>query len=283
MIVAVASGKGGVGKTTIASALAEAGEAAVHLVDCDVEEPNCHILNGTEGGLKRDIHSSVPEIDEKLCRLCGACAEFCKFNALGVSGKRVLVFKELCHSCGGCRMVCPVGAVKEREFTIGFTETAESGDRRFSRGVLRVGNAMAPPVIRSAKELVDNRGELTLLDCSPGTSCPAVEGIRGADYVILVSEPTPFGLNDLKLAVEMVRGLKYEMGVIVNRSGRRDQDINRYCREEGIPVLLRIPESRKVAEAYSEGRGLLAAKPEMSEAFRGVLNYISGRVNRSEQ
>ncbi len=277
MIIAVASGKGGTGKTTLSTALAEACDGQVHLIDCDVEEPNCYVFTEKKDSVKRIVYTKVPEVDENRCTGCGKCAEFCMFNALGVAGSSVMVFDELCHNCGGCMMVCPNGAIKERELEIGFVENWDTDSRRFSQGVLKVGNAMSPPVIRSVKEEIGNGGGISILDCPPGTSCPAVEGIKGSDFVILVTEPTPFGLHDLKLAVEMVKELNMDFGVVINRSSKRDLKVDKFCRENNIPVLLKIPESRMIAEAYSKGEGLLSIKPGLKEQLRGLPGYIAER------
>ncbi len=270
MRIAVASGKGGTGKTTVSVNLARTIGSGVQLLDCDVEEPNAHLfLGGRETG--RDIVAiPIPEVDESLCNGCGECGRFCRYHAIVSFGSTPLVFPELCHGCGGCTLVCPHGAIREAGRPIGVVETVISGGITLVQGRLDIGVAMAPPLIRAVKARVDNAGT-AILDAPPGTSCPVIATLRGSDFVVLVTEPTPFGLHDLRLAVDMVRALAIPFGVVVNRMGVGDDRVHRFCREEGIPVLLELPDDRRIAEAYSRGELVVDALPEYGSHFATLL------------
>lgn len=273
--IAVASGKGGTGKTSVAVNLAailtEQGERVQYL-DCDVEEPNGHIFLKPVIELTENVGIPVPVIDKSKCAGCGKCAEACEYNAMVVL-KTALVFPELCHGCGGCRFVCPAGAIQERSRTIGVVETGRAGNISFGQGLLNVGEPMSPPLIRAVKRARTEDG-ITILDAPPGTSCPVVATVRDADYVVLVTEPTPFGLNDLRLAVELMRQLKREFGVVINRVGIGNDAVRSFCKAENIPVLAEIPDDRRVAEAYS--RGEMAA--DFVPAFHAALSYLISRI-----
>lgn len=273
MKIAVASGKGGTGKTTVSVALALAFDQPVCLIDCDVEEPNSAFFLNPETENTQTVTVPVPEIDSEKCTACGACSNLCVFNAIAVAGKSALVFPELCHSCGGCMRICPAGAITEKSQTIGEITQGTSGHITTLEGRLNIGNAMAPPLIRAVKKAVPPEMPV-LIDAPPGTSCPMITAVSGCDFVILVTEPTPFGLNDLKLAVETVRTLKIPSGVIINRSDAGDDRVVRYCKEESIRLLLQIPESRKIAEAYSRGESILSAEPSLKEQFKDLLEAI---------
>jgi MinD superfamily P-loop ATPase len=274
MIISVASGKGGTGKTTIATSLALCWEEGLFL-DCDVEEPNAHIF------LKPHIHERisvgipVPEVDESKCSFCGKCAEVCEFNAIVVIKKKVLFFPELCHGCGGCSYICPEKAIKEVEREIGVVERGRSGKIDFIHGILNVGEPMAPPLIRQVKRHI-NSGTNAIIDASPGTSCPVVEAVNRSDFCLLVTEPTPFGLNDLKLAVEMLRKLTIPCGVVINCADIGDEEVQKYCKDEDIPILMTIPWDRRIAEAYSKGITLIDALPE----FKNRFSQLYGKIER---
>ncbi len=281
MIISIASGKGGTGKTTVATSLALSIERAVQFLDCDVEEPNAHIF------IKPDIESTqavfipVPEIDESKCDYCGRCQEVCVYNAIAVippaekpvrAGK-TLIFPELCHGCGACSYFCPKGAIKEVNRQIGVVEKGKKEGLEFVHGRLNIGEPMAPPLVRAVRRHVD-RAKTVIIDAPPGTSCPVITSIKDTDYCILVTEPTPFGLYDLILAVEVLKKLKIPFGVIINRAGLGNDETDKYCRKENIPVLMKIPFSREIAAAYSRGTAVVEAFPEYRERFMKVFKDI---------
>ncbi len=276
MIVSVASGKGGTGKTTVAVNLAVvAGESdqAVQLLDCDVEEPNAHIFLKPEITEEIPVGVPVPVVDEEKCNACGQCGKICEYSAIVTLGSKPLVFPELCHGCGGCALVCPREAISEVDRSVGVVEKGRAGNVDFVGGRMRVGEAMSPPLIRAVKRRLAPEG-LSLIDAPPGTSCPAIAAIRGTDYVGLVTEPTPFGMHDLVLAVETVRKLRQPFGVIINRSDIGDDRVVKYCAEEAIEVLARIPDDRRIAEEYSRGHAMVRAIPEYAELFADLLAAI---------
>ncbi len=255
MRIVVASGKGGTGKTTVATSLAvelaSRGERVAYL-DFDVEAPNGHIFLPPVVEESVPVEVPIPAIDDEKCTACGKCCEACQFNALACVADRVLVFPEMCHGCGACALACPEDAISEVPRTVGWMDIGYSGAVSFAQGKLSIGEAMAVPVIRALKKRVPVEG-FSVLDSPPGTSCPVVETVRGADRVMLVTEPTPFGLNDLKLAVETVRSLGVPAGIVINRSGIGDSGVADYCRREGLRVYASIPDDRSVAEAYARG------------------------------
>ena len=276
MIIAVASGKGGTGKTTIAVNLAYALDREVQLLDCDVEEPNAQLfLNGALLSTE-EVTIPIPQIDASLCNGCGECSRFCEYNAIVSYGTMPLVFADMCHGCGGCMKVCPPQAIREVDHRIGVIETFSAGKITLVQGKMDIGAAMAPPLIRAVKQKTDNRIPI-LLDAPPGTSCPVITTLRGADFVTLVTEPTPFGLNDLILAVETVREMDLPFGVIINRSGSGDARVNFYCADENIPILAEIPDDRKIAEAYSRGELIGKVFPEYRLIFEKIINDITTR------
>ena len=278
MIISVASGKGGTGKTTVATNLAlSIGKA--QFIDCDVEEPNANIFLKAKIKEHEDVSVSIPEMDKEKCDYCGKCSEFCVYNALAVVPSDVLVFPELCHSCGGCELVCPKDAVSWNERIIGRLEHGQVEDIDFYHGLLNVGEMQAVPVIKALKRKVD-KSKNVIIDVPPGTSCPVIESISGSDYCILVTEPTPFGLHDLKLAVEVTRHLNIPFGVIINRDGIGDRKVELYCKNENIPVLLKIPERKKIAHLYSKGIALVSESHEWHEMFGLVFNRIQEEVRK---
>ena len=282
MIVAIASGKGGTGKTTVATNLARvasAGGARVHLCDCDVEEPNCHIFVKPVIDRHETVSLSVPKISQLKCSACGQCAEICAFGAIVCIKNQVLTFPELCHGCTACRTVCPQDAITEGRREIGCLESGRATGCKFSQGRLRIGEAMPVPIVREIKKLLD-REKLSIVDAPPGTSCPMVIAVKDSDFVCLVTEPTPFGLNDLQLAVEVVRQLGLPLGVIINRSGIGNGRVRDYCWDQGLEILAEIPDDRRVAEAYSRGVMACEAIPEMKEIFLSLLAGIREKVNR---
>lgn len=267
MQIAIASGKGGTGKTTLSVALAQAWDGPVQLIDCDVEAPNASIFLTLETATKQPVSVPIPAVDSSRCTGCGKCAELCEFNALAVAGNSVLVFDELCHSCGGCMRICPEQAITEKPRKIGMIRTGQIGTIQLTEGRLDIARAMAPPLIRAVKKSVDPSLPV-LIDCPPGTSCPMITAVKGSDYAILVTEPTPFGLHDLKLAVETMRLLEIPFGVVINRADGGDDRVVQFCQQESIPLLLQIPESRNIAEATSRGETLLSAEPKLKDALQ---------------
>lgn len=272
-MITVASGKGGTGKTTVATNLAVAVGKGATLLDCDVEEPNAHLFLKPESVTKTPVTTMVPVVDPDVCVQCGACSELCQFSAITLVAGELYTFPRMCHSCGGCVMVCPTGALTEGTRELGELETGQCNEIELISGRLKVGEAMSPPLIERVKEAAEGR-DLVIVDAPPGTSCPVISAMNGTQYVLLVTEPTPFGLHDLKLAVEAVRVLGMPFGIVINRADAGDDRVVQYAREEGIDILLSIPYSRKVAEYYARGRLLVEAMPEMAEAFAGMVDKI---------
>ena len=273
MIISIASGKGGTGKTTIAVSLALSIDKEVQFLDCDVEEPNAHIFLKPEIKASQKVSIPVPEIDEAKCDFCGKCAEVCVYNAIAVLKDRVLIFPNLCHGCGGCVLLCPQKAIKEVNREIGILEIGNSGNLQFIHGRLNIGEAISPPLIRAVKKQI-HTDKMVIIDAPPGTSCPVIESVKGSDFCILVSEPTPFGLNDLILAVEVLRKLNIPFGVIINRADIGDDGLERYCKNEHIPVLMRIPFDKKIAFLYSKGVPLVEEQREYIAMFNDMINHI---------
>jgi MinD superfamily P-loop ATPase len=287
MIITIASGKGGTGKTTVATSLALslAAESPLFL-DCDVEEPNVALFLKPTIKERREVGQMIPEVDLGKCTYCGRCAEVCQYHAIAVVGDKVLVFPELCHGCGSCTLNCPTEAIHEVLNVTGTIERGSNGSVAFGQGTLNVGEPMAVPIIRQLKQwlIPPNHGNHPIiLDASPGTACPVVESMSGADFVLLVTEPTPFGLHDLRLAVQVARDeLGLPVGVVVNRDGVGDRGVDDYCAAEDIPILLRIPLDRRIAEAYSEGAPLVETVPEYRERFRALYASIEKLVRETK-
>jgi MinD superfamily P-loop ATPase len=275
MQIAVASGKGGTGKTLIATSLAISLRDIydVQLLDCDVEEPDDKIFIRPDGITQEPVYMTNPSVDENLCTYCGKCAEVCAFNAIVVIKNHILTFSNLCHSCGACSYLCPEGAITESNREIGVMETGSSGNLEFIQGILTVGEAMATPVIDQVKKKA-GKEKVVIVDTPPGTSCPVVHSVTGSDFCLLVTEPTPFGLNDLVLAVETLKTLGIQCGIIINRSGENDSLIESYCEEENIPVLMKIPLDTEIARLYSKGITLAEGMPTWKEIFITLFNNI---------
>jgi MinD superfamily P-loop ATPase len=250
----------------------------VELLDCDVEEPNAHLFLKPAIERSERVDTPVPLVDLAKCTFCRKCSDLCRFNALAVVGKKVLVFQELCHSCGGCMLVCPEGAITETGRELG---TLNFGNREgigFINGKLRVGEAMSPPLIKQVRAAA-NPDRLTIIDAPPGTSCPVIAAMNGADFILMVTEPTPFGLHDLKLAVEAVRMLGIPCGLVVNRADIGDQEVFEYAEREHLPILLTIPFDRRIAQAYSQGKNIVEEFPEWRERFRKLFRDIEAIVH----
>jgi len=276
MRIAVASGKGGTGKTTVAIALALSVPDA-QLVDADAEEPNCHLFLSPTIIETVPVHMMVPEIDLEACTFCGKCAEFCRFNALAVIKEKVLVFPELCHGCGGCAYVCPEKAVRKRDRRLGEVEIGEARGHRFIQGRLKPGEPSAVRIVREEIARLDPEAH-AVIDAPPGTACAVQETVGAADFCLLVTEPTPFGLHDLCMAMDLAAELDIPAAVIINRSSRRDSLIEDECNARGIPVLLKIPFDRRIAEAYSRGEPLTDAFPEYAGELRRVWDTVGKEV-----
>lgn len=282
LIIAVASGKGGTGKTTVSANLACAAAEAGHEVsylDCDVEEPNGHLFLKPRIGRRTQVYIPVPEVDPGKCTSCGACGEICQYSAILCINKNVLTFEKMCHGCGGCRLVCPAAAITEKGREIGIVEEGRAGGIAFLHGRLNIGEAMSPPLIKAVRSAGQN-GVLSIIDAPPGTSCPVITAIKGVDYVLLVTEPTPFGLNDLGIVLDMVQKLGIPHAIVVNRSDPDNNLARDFCRERGGRILAEIPDDRRVAEAYSRGDLAFAAVPGYRERFKELLISVEKEARR---
>jgi MinD superfamily P-loop ATPase len=285
MIIAVASGKGGTGKTTIATSMAlslTGNGRKVTYLDCDVEAPNGYIFLRPAFDHSKTVALPIPEVNTDLCTNCGRCAEVCQFHAIVVLGGKTLVFPELCHGCGSCTLECPEGAISEVPRKIGILESGNTSEGAyFAHGVLNVGEPMAVPVIAQLKKWQDfSEEEIAIYDSPPGASCPVVETVKGADFVILVTEPTPFGLHDLKLAVQLTKELDIPAGIIINRDGIGDNNVEEYCRVAKLPVLMRVPFDRQIGQYLAQGKTLLDFDSEYKERFRGLYKRVSVLANQ---
>jgi len=299
MVIAIASGKGGTGKTTVALNLATAlarradAEGEVRLLDCDVEEPNCHLFVRPRFSVRQDVNVLRPTWHAELCTGCKKCQEACNYNAIAVvpaanpdaaaekgQKAKVMIFPELCHACGACSYVCPEEALVEEPVSIGTVEADPStGEFYFAHGTLKVGEPLAPAVVKGVKRHVAPQG-ITLIDAAPGTACPVVEAVRGSDVCVLVTEPTPFGLNDLRLALGMALEMRIPAGIVVNRSEGKDVIIQSYADEVGVPIIGRIPFRRAYAETYSRGGLLVDEFPEVGEELMRIFERTCALAGR---
>jgi MinD superfamily P-loop ATPase len=274
MIISVASGKGGTGKTTVATNMAVSMGSDVQLLDCDVEEPNAHLFINPVMEQKKTVYAPVPDIDETKCNFCKKCAQICRFKAIAVINEIILTFPELCHSCGGCVAVCPENAITETGRELGVIEIGHRNNLGFVHGRLRVGEAMSPPLIREVRSYTPS-DRPTIIDAPPGTSCPVIAAMRGTDFVLMVTEPTPFGLHDLKLAIEAVKLLDIPRGLVINRSDIGDDGVRTYAKKENIPILMEIPFDRRIAQIYSKGGLIVEEMPEWKERFIDLYRQIN--------
>src|SRR4030042_1345021 len=278
MIVSVASGKGGTGKTSVAVNLALS-VSNVQLLDCDVEEPNAHLLLHPDLQKTETVYSLIPLVNEELCSHCGECSRLCQYNAIFATSEKILVFPELCHSCSGCALICPKKAITWKKHRIGTLKFGLAEDLALVYGELEIGKPMAVPVIKAVKKQIEE-GKNVILDSPPGTSYPFIETVRGSDFCVLVTEPTPFGLHDLKIAVQVLKKIAVPFGVVVNRAGIGNQSLYDYCRKEDISILLEIPYERRIAELYSKGVPFSLEMPEWEDKFQALFKEIARLVGK---
>jgi len=279
MKISIASGKGGTGKTLVATNLALAIDSPVQLLDCDVEEPNAHIFFKGPVQNEQVVYTLVPQIDEKLCQYCGLCTEVCAFNAIALFEQNFLIFADLCHNCSACWRLCPHGAIVPKEREVGTVTTTETDGVRLVTGRVKVGVHASPPVIKAVKEKCSQG--INILDGPPGSSCPVLETVSDTDYCVLVTEPTPFGLNDLKLAVEMITTLGLKCGVVINRDGPDSTIIEEFCHSRQLPILMRIPFERDIASSYARGTLLVHQDLKWREQFAALYHRIVREVQRA--
>lgn len=272
MIISVASGKGGTGKTTVATSLAKAVDNLC-LLDCDVEEPNSHIFINPQINQVEKVYIPVPEVDKEKCNLCGRCKEVCMYNVFALLKDSVMVFTDLCHGCGACSYLCPQKAIKEVNQEIGVIEKGVSKNIDFVHGKLNIGQAMAPPLIREVKKYI-SKDKVNIIDAPPGTSCPVVTAVKGTDFCILVTEPTPFGLNDLKLAVDVIKKMNIPFGVVINKADLGTDDTKKYCEKESVDILMEIAFSKKIAENYSKGKSILHDNDNLKKGFKSLYEKV---------
>lgn len=277
MIISIASGKGGTGKTTVSTNLALSIDQEVQLLDCDVEEPNAHLFLNPIIEKNESVLAPVPQIDLKKCTFCKKCMEICRFGAIAVLKKDVLIFENLCHSCGGCFEVCPEDAIIEKKRSLGEIEHGKAGKISFIHGRLGIGQVMVPPIIKKVRSYSDPES-VTIIDAPPGTSCPVIAAMSKADFILLVTEPTPFGLHDLKLAVETVKILDIPHGLVINRAGLGNDEVKNYANRERIPILMEIPFDKKIAQIYSKGEMIVDRLPEYKEKFQILFGKIGQLV-----
>lgn len=283
MLIAIASGKGGTGKTTLAVSLALAVEKKIQLIDCDVEEPNTQIFLNPQILSQKKVTIKVPEVDLNKCVFCGKCARVCEFNAIAVVKNTVNIFPELCHSCGACTHFCPRSAINEKEYELGQVLSGKAENIIWHQGKLNVKQVMPTPVVQAVKEKID-RNYHAIIDAPPGTSCAMINSVIDVDYCILVTEPTPFGLHDLQLAVEVLCKLKIPHGVVLNRCDIGDDSVINYCQQNNITILLQIPFERKIAESYAIGEPLIKSVPEYQSLLKQLFNSLEieyGKTNCS--
>ncbi|MFB0525485.1 MAG: ATP-binding protein [Phycisphaerae bacterium] len=278
-VIAIASGKGGTGKTTIATNLAHIASGLgrkVQYLDCDVEEPNGHIFLKPQITGSQEITVDVPQVNPEKCTACSKCGEICQYGAIVCIKEHVLTFEQLCHSCGGCFRICPTDAIKAKTLKIGDIEFGKSVEIEFVGGKLQIGNVHTPALIKEVKKQI-KQDSLVIIDVPPGTSCPVVEAVKGVDFVLLVTEPTPFGLNDLRMAVELANEMNLPFDVVINRYGIGNEEVEKYCKAENIDIIMRLPDDRRIAEAYSSGKMIIEQLPEYKNYFLNLLKEIESR------
>ena len=278
MIVSVASGKGGTGKTTVTASLATVWNTPLIVADYDVEEPNLHLFLHPTPHAEQTVYMEVPVVDMGKCTLCKKCSELCQFKAISAIGKKLLVFSEMCHGCGGCMAICPEGAISCGTRELGVIMQGTLPNALFVQGQLRIGEAMTPPLLRAEKKhihtMLQQFNQDVLIDAPPGVSCPAVNAVAGSDVIVLVTEPTPFGLHDLTLAVETTRALGKKFGVVINRYGMGDDAVEAYCQSENIAILAKIPHLLEIAQCYSAGKLIYPEVDSFKQALEEIAIFI---------
>jgi len=282
LVVAVASGKGGTGKTTVAANLARTvcvSGQKVQYLDCDVEEPNGHIFLRPQIASSRQVVVDVPQVDTEKCTACGKCGQICQYGAIVCIKEHVLTFEQLCHSCGGCFRVCEDDAITPKPLEIGVVEYGSAGEIDFVSGELKIGHVRTPTLIKEVKKRIKPE-DMAILDVPPGTSCPVVEAVKDTDFVLLVTEPTPFGLNDLRLAVDLVRQMNLPFAVVINRYGIGNQEVEKYCEAENIDIAMKLPDDRRIAEAYSSGKLIVDVLQEYIKLFSNLCCYLESVKDR---
>lgn len=279
MKIAIASGKGGTGKTTVALAMASSINNEVIYIDCDVEEPNAHLFLNPELESAEAVYSFIPEVDVLSCTLCGKCEEICRFSSIVIMGKKLITYPSMCHGCRGCELVCPEKAISPGKREIGTVEQGRSGKINLLTGRLRIGEAMSPPLIKHLNSLIPDSYDFIIADAPPGASCPMVACVRDADFVVLVTEPTPFGLSDLSIALEAVRNMNLPCGLVINRSMHGNRSANDFAERNSLQILLEIPDDRAIAEGYSKGALLTEIRPDFKAEFIAMIDKIKETVS----
>ncbi len=277
MEIAIVSGKGGTGKTSLAISLASILDD-VQLIDADVDEPNCSLFLDLKMKHKADAEILVPEINYDKCTLCGICSKNCEYNALMKVPDQILLFEKMCHGCGLCSKICPEKAIQEIPRTIGKVLQGENESLLFNYGVINVGEELSTPVIAQLKQHISKTKEIVIIDSPPGSACPMVETVADVDYVIVVAEPTPFGLSDMKIVVKTLNILKKKFGVIINKDGIGDEELENFCINEKIPILLKIPFSLEIARKYSEGLPFIKVLPQMKTDLETMMIIIQEKI-----
>ncbi|MCK8603635.1 ATP-binding protein [Desulfoferrobacter suflitae] len=284
MIVSVASGKGGTGKTTVSASLTTIWGRPIVAVDLDVEEPNLHLFLHPAMEGNETAYIKIPVVDESKCTYCGACSDLCQFKAISVVNQLVMTFPEMCHGCGGCMAICPEKAISEGRRELGEISWGSAGSAGFLMGRLRVGEAMSPPLMRQVKARLNamaaGGSRDVIIDAPPGVSCPAVNAVIDSDVIILVTEPTPFGLYDFQLAWEAFCPLGKPMGAVVNRAGVGNDQIYHFCQDKGLPILAQIPFDRAIAEAYARGRIITEVSSDIERIFIDLKEGIRHLAER---
>ena len=279
MIISVASGKGGTGKTTVATNLALSVDANIQFLDCDVEAPNAALFLRPTLEETKPVYFSIPKLIEERCNFCGLCSKVCEWNAIACVNKKWLFFPQLCHGCGACWQLCPEKALEKTKKELGIIEKGKAGKIDFIQGKLTIGQAVSPPLIKAVKKEADPSRDI-IIDVAPGTACPMVEAVKGSDFCLLVTEPTPFGFNDFVLAVAVLKELNVPHGVVINRSSIGDEKIDNFCEKNNIPIFLRIPLDKKIAKAYSEGKVLVNFDFNWKKKFNELFFKIKDKVKK---